>query len=447
MPATVHPQFVIATRLGTLLLGTLAGSAMLACAPADGSGDGAGSGQGSGSSDDGTTSLGGTSTSGVEPTTASASSLDGSSTAPVGESSGGGDDGPQPGMDCHGLAPGQLGTWEEITPPEFATPDNMEAATIAVNPLDCSVYATAGNKTNGGDGGTGVFKSSDAGATWAKVSTGQNGAKLETGVIWSLRIDPVDPARMYIASGYGEDPTIYRSLDGGVDWEMLDADPEDTVSDFAQAIGMDRDDPRHLVITWHDNCSAPHPPNCLSRTKDGGDTWTILDGPAQLGGWAEGASITVFGPDSYLLAADSGGWFTDDAGASWTRVIDGVHYGSYGGGAHFGPDGAAYIGMANQGVFVSRDDGGTALGASWTLMPGSPQAALVIDDGTQLYATYMHDFGGQPYWSTPLDDRTTWTNMPSPSIGRGAIMVAYDAAQHLVYSANGAFGLWRLRTQ
>lgn len=449
---SAHASSVIATRrrlhLQGIFVGALVGPATSACGSA---GDDEGSAD-SGSEGD-TASVGGTSSAGDAPTTtapgtsnSTVGSTDGSSTAAADESSGG-DDGPQPGMDCDGLAPGKVGVWEEITPPEFATPDNMEAAAIAVNPIDCSVYAAAGNETNGGDGGTGIFKSTDAGASWSKISTGENGAKLETGVIWAMRIDPVEPERMYVASGYGADPTIYRSIDGGVDWEMLDADPDDTVSDFAQAIGMDRDDPRHIIITWHETCSAPHTPNCLSRTKDGGDTWTILDGPPSFGGWVEGASITIFGPDSYLLAADAGGWFTDDAGATWDHVIDGVHYGVYAGGAHFAPDGAAYIGMANQGVFVSRGDRGAPLGSSWTLIPGSPQAALLIDDGVTLYATYLHDFGGQPYWSAPIDDPTTWTNMPSPSIGRGAVAIDYDAAQHLVYSANGVFGLWRLRTE
>jgi Photosynthesis system II assembly factor YCF48 len=351
------------------------------------------------------------------------------------------------GDDCDDLPPGRVGVWEDITPPELAQPDNMEAATIAIDPIDCSVYATAGNKTNGGDGGTGVFKSSDAGATWSKISTGENGAKLETGVIWSLRIDPEQPQRMYLASGYGNDPTIYRSVDGGVDWEMLNADPEDAVNDFAQAIGMDRADPMHLVITWHDTCVAPHTPLCLSETRDGGDSWTIVDGPPELPGWAEGASITIVAADSLLLAADSGAWFSSDDGGSWAKVIEGVHYGSYGGGAHFGPDGAAYLGMANQGVFVSRADGDELLGASWSLIPGSPQAAVLVDDGTRLYATYLHDTGGQPFYSAPLDDLSTWTNMPSPSIGRGSVMLAYDPTRKLIYSANLAAGLWRLRTQ
>lgn len=357
------------------------------------------------------------------------------------------DDGSHVGEDCDALAPGRVGVWEEITPVELGTPDNMEVATIAINPIDCSVYATAGNETNGGDGGTGVYKSSDAGATWAKISTGESSEKLETGVIWSLRIDPETPERMYLASGYGNDPTIYRSVNGGVDWEMLDADPDDTVVDFAQAIGMDRDDPLHLAITWHETCSAPHTPMCLSETRDGGDTWTILDGPPSLPGWAEGASITIMGETSLLLAADSGGWFTPDSGATWTRVIDGVHYGSYGGGAHFGPDGSAYLGIANQGVFVSRPGGEQPVGASWELMPGSPQAAVLIDDGTTLFATYLHDTSGQPFFSTPLDDETTWTHMDSPSIGRGSVMLAYDETRHLVYSANLAAGIWRLRTQ
>jgi hypothetical protein len=344
-------------------------------------------------------------------------------------------------------APSAIGVWEEISPPEFKNPSNMESASLVVNPVDLSVYAAAGNKTNGGDGGTGVFKSTDCGATWAKVSTGENGAKLETGVIWSMRIDFDEPERMYLASGYGNDPTIYRSLNGGVDWQPLAPDPEEVVNDFVQAIGMNPNDSKHVAITFHDNCAAPYTPMCLSQTKDGGDTWTLFNGPSALPGWAEGASISVLGDDSYLLAADTGGWFTDDAGESWTKVIEGVHYGVYGGGVHFGSDGAAYLGMANQGVFRSVASGGAALGAEWSLIPGSPQAALVIDDGTRIYASYLHDLGGQPFWSAPLGDQTTWTNMPSATIGRGSGMWGYAPTHHLIYSANLGAGVWRLATE
>jgi hypothetical protein len=76
------------------------------------------------------------------------------------------------------------GSWENISPPAFSSPANMETLSVVVDPSDQSVYAAAGNKTNGGNGGTGVYRSKDCGATFELVSTGMNGDKLATGDPW-----------------------------------------------------------------------------------------------------------------------------------------------------------------------------------------------------------------------------------------------------------------------
>ena len=63
----------------------------------------------------------------------------------------------------------------------------------------------------GGD--TGMFISHDGGARWARIS-----AQGELPTIWSLAIDPVDPAILFA----GTRPAgVWRSRDGGARWEKL----------------------------------------------------------------------------------------------------------------------------------------------------------------------------------------------------------------------------------
>ena len=59
-------------------------------------------------------------------------------------------------------------------------PPNMETLAVAGNPEDETVFAAAGNVTNGGAcpsgqtcplGGTGLLKSSDCGSTWTLVTS------------------------------------------------------------------------------------------------------------------------------------------------------------------------------------------------------------------------------------------------------------------------------------
>jgi hypothetical protein len=51
--------------------------------------------------------------------------------------------------DCGSLP--AVGKWELIDPPEFAMPTNMEVLSVVVAQQDQAVYASAGNKTNGGN--------------------------------------------------------------------------------------------------------------------------------------------------------------------------------------------------------------------------------------------------------------------------------------------------------
>jgi len=373
------------------------------------------------------------------------------------------------------------GVWQSISPLAFSVPSNMETLAVVVDPNDQTVYAAAGNKTNGGDSGTGVLKSTDCGATWTLASTGANGDKLKTGDPWAMLIDPVHPETLYINNGYGSDPTIFKSVDSGTNWTALDPDPEDVTGTglpFVQAIALEPGNPSHLAVTFHADCGAPYTPWCFSQSTDGGATWHLFNGPTSvpgftIGGWMESSSISILGPSSYLVLSPGGVHFTADGGATWTLVVAQIDATSYAGSTHILPDGTLYIGDSAGPIFYSAasptQNPPFALyqaptlpvplprlpfttGLSPAVMPlgNSPQVTQIIDDGVSLYGS--NNLGpGAPFFTAKLTDTTTWTQMPDEicagAVCRGSNEMAYDAVHHIVYSANWAAGLWRLVTR
>ncbi|MBF0452468.1 MAG: Ig-like domain-containing protein, partial [Candidatus Magnetomorum sp.] len=70
--------------------------------------------------------------------------------------------------------------------------------------------------TNGG----GVYKSTNYGADWVNVSRSSVylGQNVIDPFINDIAVDPVDPNTVYVATGYLGRGNIYRSLDGGLNW-------------------------------------------------------------------------------------------------------------------------------------------------------------------------------------------------------------------------------------
>jgi photosystem II stability/assembly factor-like uncharacterized protein len=349
-----------------------------------------------------------------------------------GGSGGGGGGPPHVVGKCDGL--GAVDQWEEISPSAFHTPNNMETTCVGVNPLDQSVYAAAGNKTNGGNAGTGVYRSSDCGATWTKISVTPN---LETGDCFGFLVDPVEPKNMYYDNGYGNNPTVYKSSDGGVNWTPLATDASHVLQyNFVDKLAMDPTAHEHVVVTYHENCKDPLGPQCLSETTDGGATWRQLKGPDK--GFAEGNRIAMMGSKNWVYTSNNGGWFTGDGGATWTRVIDGAPADMFVG------DGVAYMAVYSSGIYMSNA-AAMLLGATWTLIKNSPAGANVATDGMRIFTSV--DQTAQPFQFASAMNPTAWTHMQSPNIGRRTNQFAYDADHHILYSASIGAGLFRVVTR
>ncbi|MGC2203997.1 MAG: hypothetical protein WA633_28115, partial [Stellaceae bacterium] len=92
----------------------------------------------------------------------------------------------------------------------------------------------------GGD--TGLFVSHNGGARWERITA--NGANGALPTIWSLTIDPVDPNILFAGT---RPAAVYRSRDGGLQWEKLAVDLARECSigtPFVTSVIVDPDDHR-----------------------------------------------------------------------------------------------------------------------------------------------------------------------------------------------------------
>jgi photosystem II stability/assembly factor-like uncharacterized protein len=202
---------------------------------------------------------------------------------------------------------------------------------ITVAPSDPNViyvgtgeHAVRGVMTSAGDG---VYRSDDAGKSWRHL-----GLK-DSRHIAEIRVHPSDPERVYVAvqgavHGDSETRGVYRSTDGGDNWERVLYVDETT---GAADLSMDVTNPRILYAGMWDHRRYPWsvrsggPGSGIYKSTDGGDNWQRLtEGlPDTLGKVA--VSVSPANPDrvyANIEARDEAGgvYRSDDGGQSWTQT-------------------------------------------------------------------------------------------------------------------------------
>ncbi|MCU0647747.1 MAG: hypothetical protein MUF00_07110 [Gemmatimonadaceae bacterium] len=142
--------------------------------------------------------------------------------------------------------------------------------------------------------GNGAYRSDDAGQTWRHVGLA------ESGRIGRIVVHPADPDVAYAAAmghGYGPQSTrgVFRTRDGGRSWQRVLFVNDST---GAIDIAIDPGNPEVLLaamwqwylVPWDKHSGGAGSGLWLSR--DGGDTWTRLDGGADGTGWGRGLPRT-----------------------------------------------------------------------------------------------------------------------------------------------------------
>ncbi len=219
-------------------------------------------------------------------------------------------------------------SWENLSDGFFNTV-TIGAIAVAESDPDVIYVGTGespirGVSTSHGDG---VYKSIDGGETWQHVGL------TDTRQISKISIHPEDPDTVYIGAqgspwGPSQDRGVYRSTDGGENWERVLFINEDTGVSF---LSMDVTRPDVIYAGMWDHRREPWnirsggPGSGLFKTDDGGDTWLKLENglPALMGN--TGISVSRANPDrlwAMIEAVDGGVYRSDDAGTSWQYVND-----------------------------------------------------------------------------------------------------------------------------
>jgi photosystem II stability/assembly factor-like uncharacterized protein len=348
------------------------------------------------------------------------------------------------------ISAAQGGVWKSVDAGITWTPltdqlSSLASGALALDPVNADiVYYGTGEQHYSGDSfyGDGLFRSTDAGATWSKIAL-----KADVGsYISRIAIKPTNPSLIFVARDSG----LVRSLDGGGTWTRvlwggdcndLAIVPSSPATVYAAIrgvglfkstndggswtalggglpttgflrinFGLSRSNPLVLYASF---VSTDGSLLGMYRTADGGTTWTkLIKTPNYLGaqGWYDNTvAVDPTNPNICIAGGvypydnlHNGLIRTTNSGTKWTDVTFGRHGGTVHPDQHlvyYGPDGT---------VWVCHDGG-----VSRSLNPGDSWTNCNHDlELTQLYQLGLHptsstfllggsqDNGGERYTGT-----------------------------------------------
>ena len=285
--------------------------------------------------------------------------------------------------------------------------------------------------------GIGMFKSTDAGKTWAHI--GLDGVRQ----IGRVAVDPKDANRLYVAAlgniyAPNAERGVYRSTDGGAHWKRVLFDMARPNDVGAIDVAVDGRNPRVVYASlwgtrrppWSVYAPTNLPGGGLYKSVDGGETWKKLAGGLPNDEFVGRIGIAIAPSNSKRLWA-----VVDDSGRAVPQAL------RLGGGAA-----ASDAPKPPGGVYISDDAGSTwklvngetrLWGRGWyfggvAVDPVNPERAYVINT-----ATYMTVDGGKtfvPVKGAPGGDdyHQLWIN---PKDGNRMVL---SSDQGTVVSVDGA---------
>jgi photosystem II stability/assembly factor-like uncharacterized protein len=264
-----------------------------------------------------------------------------------------------------------------------ANPKVLFAATWSTHRPPWSTYAPI-------DGpGSGIYRSTDAGATWTELKANglPAGDWSRTGVSVSpdgrrvYALIPVNPPDAALRKQAEDASGLYRSDDTGATWHLVNSDKRLTSrSWYFDWLTVDPSNPDVVYI----------PNVALYRTEDGGHTISIVRGAPGGDDYHE-LWVDSRNPAHLILATDQGASVSLDRGATWSSWYNQPTAQMY----HVTTDNrfpyTVYGAQQDSGAIAvaSRSDHGVISAQDWTNIGGGESGYLALDpsDPDIIYAT------------------------------------------------------------
>lgn len=203
---------------------------------------------------------------------------------------------------------------------------------VAITP-DGTLYVGTGEANPGGGsivfGGTGVYRSDNGGESWEQIGLEESNA------IGRIVIDPENPERVFAAATgplfhEGEQRGLYLSEDGGDTWEKVLAGENETTG--AVDIAIDPKNPDRVYAAMWDRIRYPNKRQYggegsgIYRSEDGGASWErVTEGLPDSDLGRIGLAVSSTNPEKvYATVIQTSGYFegfyiSEDHGATWEK--------------------------------------------------------------------------------------------------------------------------------
>lgn len=160
-------------------------------------------------------------------------------------------------------------------------------------------------KVISGGPGSGLYKSTDAGDTWVKMT---EGLPNKMGKM-AIAVSPSNPEKVYAlieSESEGSDRGLYASSNAGKSWSKITSEPQlvQRAWYYIELFVDPKNENRLYVL------SAP-----ALRSDDGGKTWEEVSG---VHGDYHNLWINPENPDNFIMSDDGGSAITFDGGKSWS---------------------------------------------------------------------------------------------------------------------------------